>query len=59
MAEWIGYWEIEAPVNPEEQDADMALLTQIKMPEEVTISRMTVWVHGREWNWTRVNVSAM
>jgi len=59
MTDWIGYWETEAPLEPDEQSADIALLSKINIPEGVTINRMTVWVHGREWEWQRVNATVM
>jgi hypothetical protein len=51
-----GYWSIDVPIGPKEVDEDMAFLGQIDMPEGVVIWSAEVVVHGRRWEWRRVEV---
>lgn len=51
MTEYLGYWDVDAPLTPEEQNADMAILAKFQVPEGMTLKDCTVWVHGREWRW--------
>lgn len=59
--EWVGSWIIEAPLRQEEWEEDKPILDQFhaSIPAEITIANMTVWVHGREYRWDRVNVTTI
>jgi len=56
--EYLGYWRISAPLTPEEHAADQPILDAIlkDLPDGVTVARLEVWVHGRLWEWEKVNV---
>lgn len=52
-AEYIGWWDCEAPLTPEQVEADRKILEQLQNPEGMTIQYLSVWVNGREWIWRK------
>lgn len=59
--EWLGTWESYAPLTPDEWRADEPYLQRLTnaVPVGVTIREMTVWVHGREYRWERIDVTTV
>jgi hypothetical protein len=55
----LGYWECRAPLTKEELLADREYLDlfQNALPSEITVGNATVWIHGREYQWTRLDVT--
>ena len=49
--DYIGYWKTDAPLTPEQVDADMAVLQQITFPDAVTIQFADVYIDGHLWTW--------
>jgi hypothetical protein len=59
--EWAGFWETEAPLTPDEWAADLPLIEGLlaAIPAGVTVRDMSVWVHGREYHWRRIDVTTI
>ena len=47
----IGYWSTDAPLTPNQTQADMAVLQQISVPEGVILESASVYVDGHLWHW--------
>lgn len=57
---WLGVWDCEAPLTPEQLAEDRPLLeaAQAGFPDGVTLRTLEVWVNGREYRWRRLDVSS-
>ena len=54
----LGLWNTEAPLDPEDSDADVLLLQEItnNIPEGVIPRTLEFWVNGHPWEWVRYEV---
>lgn len=57
--DYIGYWTCDAPLTPEEVAEDRPILDALKLPEEMAICRMEVFVHGRLYEWERIEARTL
>ena len=59
--DWVGYFDCDAPLTPEEASADEPYLKAFvdALPPEVTVVYAAVWVHGREYDWHKINVTTV
>lgn len=53
---WTGFWTMDAPLGPDEVEADQAILSQFVVPDGAIMHRAEVYVHGRLWYWEEVAV---